>query len=311
MRPDQAPALHNPEHGDPARIVGLTRDQRVVGVWRGTEARAYPINVLAYHRVVNDRIGGRQIAVGYSPLTDATLCVETDEPMRYSGKNYEADDLLMDARGQRLWSVLLGRELGGTRPMKAIPCATMTWSRFHELFPRARVVWPRHAPRWADYRRDPWAWYRRDPKHLVVSPHYVDLRLPQKQVVFGFVSGSVARAFPLHEGVQSAVNTIVNGREVLVWLEGGERFGAAYDRRLRDGRLLTFDRRIARRHNRIELIDRETRSAWNMLGRATRGPLAGTQLERLGGKTAYFLAWAAFYPGIQLFDDGEQRVARN
>ena len=40
----------------------------VLGVVRGGAARAYPIRILNWHEIVNDRIGGEVVVVTYCPL---------------------------------------------------------------------------------------------------------------------------------------------------------------------------------------------------------------------------------------------------
>ena len=45
----------------------------VVAVEVGGVARAYPLRVLVWHEVVNDRLGGRPIAVSFSALTGSAL----------------------------------------------------------------------------------------------------------------------------------------------------------------------------------------------------------------------------------------------
>ena len=46
--------------------VAKTNDEiRVIGVVRGATARAYPIALLDRHEVVNDRIEGKPVAVGW------------------------------------------------------------------------------------------------------------------------------------------------------------------------------------------------------------------------------------------------------
>lgn len=43
-------------------------------------------------------------------------------------------------------------------------------------------------------------------------------------------------------------------------------------------------------------VDEQTSSTWNVLGEATSGPLAGTQLEAVPHVDTFWFAWAAFRP---------------
>ena len=83
---------------------GLRPADRVLGLrLDGTppmSARAYPLNVLAYHRVVADVLDGRSVVVAFSPLSESARCAVTDpgERLRASGGVHASDDLLVDAR---------------------------------------------------------------------------------------------------------------------------------------------------------------------------------------------------------------------
>lgn len=68
----------------------------------------------------------------------------------------------------------------------------------------------------------------------------------------------------------------------------------AFDRRVGD-RVLTFDR------DRDAIVDRETGSRWNALGRAVAGPLAGERLEPVTGGVHFAFAWLAFRPDSAIF----------
>ncbi len=48
-----------------AKEAGIEDDDMVLAVNLGTEARAYPVRMLAYHHIVNDRIGGVPIVATY------------------------------------------------------------------------------------------------------------------------------------------------------------------------------------------------------------------------------------------------------
>jgi Protein of unknown function (DUF3179) len=62
-----------------------------------------------------------------------------------------------------------------------------------------------------------------------------------------------------------------------------------------DGRALTFTRAGA------QLIDAETGSRWDLLGRAVAGPLAGMQLEPVVAVNHLWFSWAAFRPETRIY----------
>ncbi len=75
---DGIPALTNPvfvtaSEGNTIVAQGAL----VLGVVEGGEARAYPHNVLWYHEIINDQLGGVPITVSYCPLTGSGMVYES------------------------------------------------------------------------------------------------------------------------------------------------------------------------------------------------------------------------------------------
>jgi hypothetical protein len=62
-----------------------------------------------------------------------------------------------------------------------------------------------------------------------------------------------------------------------------------------EGRALTF------RHEGGRLLDHETGSAWDVLGRAVAGPLAGQRLRPIVHANHFWFAMAAFYPDVRIW----------
>jgi Protein of unknown function (DUF3179) len=69
---------------------------------------------------------------------------------------------------------------------------------------------------------------------------------------------------------------------------------AVFSRRL-DGRILTF------RSEGDLIVDEQTGSEWNPLGRAMDGELAGRQLTRVVSIDHFWFSWAAFKPETRVY----------
>jgi hypothetical protein len=300
MRPEQTPALHEPRAVPAKRATGLRPTDRVLGISLDGEARAYPLNLLAYHRVADDLLGKRRVLVAFSPLSESSLCADYTERVRASGQVYENDDLLVDDRTGDLWSILLGQSIQGRRSgarLSRLPCAVMTWASWRDLKPKTTVAWPKRAPLGFDYTRDPWVWYREDDRYLVMPLHYADLRAPWKETVLGVALKKPGSAFLLPEHGQRVLNTILDGAPVLILLDGKARFGAVYSRRLRDR---TPTLQLVKEQDRILLEDKQTQSRWDLFGEPLGGPLASERLEAVPSQTVLFFAWSAFHQGTTI-----------
>ncbi len=62
---DLIPAIWKPEAIPAADATWLGKDDRVLGLVIGREARAYPLRILEAHEMVNDVLGGKPVAPNY------------------------------------------------------------------------------------------------------------------------------------------------------------------------------------------------------------------------------------------------------
>ena len=61
-----------------------------------------------------------------------------------------------------------------------------------------------------------------------------------------------------------------------------------------DGQKLVFKVESGR------IVDEQTGSVWNMLGKAVEGELTGKQLEPIVHANHFWFAWSAFFPASEL-----------
>ncbi len=150
----------------------LVSADRVIAVEFGGEARAYPLWLMNWHEIVNDTVGGRAIAVTYSPLCDSAVVFDRrigDEVLRFgvSGILYNSNLVLFDRREQRsresLWSQLEARAIAGPAAgsdtsLRVLPCRVMPWPAWRDANPSGRVILPQ--PNMARaYKRDAYSTY--------------------------------------------------------------------------------------------------------------------------------------------------------
>jgi hypothetical protein len=63
LNPDDIPALDMPAFMTPSKAGFVPANAQVMGVSFGDESHAYLVSALSRHEIVNDRVGGRNIAV--------------------------------------------------------------------------------------------------------------------------------------------------------------------------------------------------------------------------------------------------------
>lgn len=262
---DGIPALSDPKLIKPQAAEYLEPADRVVGVTLTGQARAYPIAILNWHEIVNDRIGDQRFAVTYCPLCgtavafDATIDGKATD-FGVSGLLYNSDVLLYDRDTESLWSQILNQSIAGQRVGKkltAIPISHTTWRDWLDKHPDTLAL-SDDTGYSRDYRRDPYAGYE-ESRHTYFA---VTNRAPEnyhpKEIVVGLGSDGVYKAYPFIE----------------LDKQGKSRFSDTLN-----GTRFYFDWDSANRS--ISITD----AAGNLI--------AGIQ--------GYWFAWFAFHPDTQVF----------
>lgn len=202
--PDSIPAIVAPEMIAPDEAGYLADEDQVVGLRIGQDARAYPLKILNYHQVINDRVGDVPLAVTYCPLSGAVLIfyrlvAGQEVTFGVSGLLYRSNVLLYDHETRSLWSQMLRKAvtgpLAGRRlDTQSVPLA-LSWSEWKKRFPAAGVL-SNQTGFDRDYHIDPYGNYATSAK-LWHPVGRVRRDLPPKTRVLGVASGSHAKAYPL------------------------------------------------------------------------------------------------------------------
>ena len=202
---DGIPAIHSPKFLSAAEADFLAPDDRVLALeWDG-EARAYPIRILDWHEIVNDRVGGTHFAVTYCPLCGSGVIFRADVgganlSFGVSGLLYKSDVLLYDRETESLWSQILRRAVSG--PMKgakleSLPVVHTTWRDWKARHPQSKVLSTETGHR-RDYTRSPYGGY--DKSRALYFPVGPDApRYHPKEPTLGVEIGGAFKAYPFSE----------------------------------------------------------------------------------------------------------------
>ena len=202
---DGIPSIDNPrfEKGFAARNV--RPDDRVLGLAHRGIARAYPIDIMNWHEIVNDRYGDEPVVVTYCPLCGSGMAfsanvsgMETD--FGVSGLLYNSDVLLYDRQTESLWSQMMSQAISG--PMKGtrltmLPLVHTTWSEWRAEHPDTHVL-SRENESGRDYDRDPYAGYE-DSSGIWFPVAKKDPRYHPKEPVLGLEIEGRFKAYPFAE----------------------------------------------------------------------------------------------------------------
>lgn len=234
---DGIPAIDSPKFIRADRADYLWGSDRVLGLRRHGITRAYPIAILNWHEIVNDRVDGESIALSYCPLCGSGVAYVArvhDRTLTFgvSGLLYNSDVLLYDHQTESLWSQIMAQAVSG--PLKGqrlttIPVVHTTWADWKARYPDTTVL-SRDTGYRRDYTRDPYAGYEKRAT-LLFPVSAKDARFHPKALVIGLEIGGRYKAYPFSELERAAgdINDTIAGREVIVRFDPDHRTASVYD----------------------------------------------------------------------------------
>jgi hypothetical protein len=260
---DGIPAIDRPRFVRASHADFLSDQDRVLGISRNGNQKAYPIKILNYHEIVNDTFDDEAIVISYCPLCGSGMAfvASIDGTVRdfgVSGLLYNSDVLLYDRETSSLWSQIMMQAVTG--PMRGthlqqIVMSHTTWAAWRGLHPNTQVLstntgWRRN------YDKSPYSGYA-DSVDLYFPVSSMDHRYHPKEWVIGVAVGDNHKAYPFAE-----LSQLPGDLEDRV---GGQDLRIQFDTENRTGRVFN-----------------------------TRG-------DELPSTAAYWFAWRAFHPDTEVY----------
>jgi hypothetical protein len=320
--PDGIPPIDDPKVLAPGDATFVTDREPVLAVEIGGEAKAYPLQIMTWHEIVNDTIGGVPVSVTYCPLCNTGIAFERPtidgELLDFgtSGKLYNANLVMYDRQTETYWAQATGQaiigELAGEQ-LTFVPARILSFADWRAEHPDGLVL-SRDTGHERPYGENPYEGLDTSERPFLFSGE-LDERLPATSRVLGIARAGDVVAFPYEVVAANAVDgravvmDEVAGKPVAVFWKAGTASAldsqeiaegrdvgaiAAYRPEV-GGRALTFEAR------REGIVDRESGSVWSILGRAVSGPLAGEQLVPELAIDSFWFDWAAFHPETRIF----------
>lgn len=300
-----------------AAATWLAPAEPVVVVERGNDARAYPLQILIWHEIVNDTVGGVPVAVTFCPLCNTSIAFDRRLGRRphdfgTTGNLYKSALVMYDRQTESWWwqpsgEAIVGR-LAGSR-LTMLPSQIVSWEAFRAAHPGGQVL-SRETGYSRPYGRNPYVGY----DDIASSPFlYLGGRDPRLRPMERVVTVSIGRedaAYPFRVLAQAGVvHDRVGGTPIVVFFQKGT--ASALDRSeiaasrdvgaaaifspVVNGRALTFE------PHGTQFTDAQSRSAWNLLGQATAGRLAGRRLAPIVHGNHFWFSWASYKPQTRVY----------
>ncbi len=320
--PDGIPAIDDPQFVSVEDAdVYLEDHEAVVVLEIDGDARAYPVQILMWHEIVNDVVGEVPIAITYCPLCNSAVSYQRTvqgevTTFGTSGLLFNSALVMYDRLTESLWTHYNGEAVAGLLTGEILPPISsplLAWVEFKDAFPDGVVLDRENTGHARSYGVNPYTNYDNPSGSPFLFRGEVDDRIgPQRRVVGVSIDG-VSKAWTVEAisgGAAKATHDTVGEQPVVVFwksgqataLESGEISGG------RDvgsvgvfipeaaGEALTF---VAEGD---VFVDGQTGSTWDILGKAVDGPLAGIGLTEVPHLDTFWFAWFSYNPGTTLIE---------
>lgn len=269
---DGIPSIDQPKFL-PAGKANIKADDRVLGVVYNGVAKAYPVRILNWHEIVNDKFGTENIVVTYCPLCRSGIAFRATikgkpATLGVSGLLYNNNVLLYDRETESLWSQMGHQAVTGSlkgEKLEPIPVSNTSWEWWRAHHPDTLILsedtgYPR------DYGRDPYGNYAEQSTIYFpisqTSPLY-----DAKEAIIGIEIAGHHKAYPLVELQKgpSTIHDIVAGHSLEV--------------------------RFDRKSKTVVISDADGKEVTSLL--------------------AYWFAWYAFHPDTKVYSAKTESNSKN
>lgn len=226
---DGIPAIDRPRFAPAPKIDFLKPLEPVIELVVNGDARAYPLQILIWHEIANDRVGGVPVAVTFCPLCDTAIVFDRRARGKLldfgtTGDLRNSDLVMYDRQTESWWQQIGGEAVVGFytgRSLRELPARIVSWREFEQRHPKGLVL-TRDTGFSRPYGQNPYTGYDN-----VNSPPFFpaknlgDRRLPPKERVVFVDFGKKAVAVPFSVlAKQKVVRVSLAGHELTVRVTG-------------------------------------------------------------------------------------------
>ncbi len=314
---DGIPPLDTPKFVDIQSAKQWLNDREpVIFVKINNEVKAYALQVLIWHEIVNDTLGDKKISVTFCPLCNASIVFDR----KLDGKTYDfgtsgllrhSDLVMYDRQTESLWQQFTGTAIVGdltNKILTQIPSSIMSFKEVYTRFPQAKIL-SRNTGYLRDYGRNPYAGYDDVNQTPFMLRQEADGRMLPMQRVATVSFGTKDKAYSYNVLKKKKVvnDTFAHQNLTLFY---GNNVASALDRSdiassKDSGTVVVYDRHVNGKvlefYYKDGFFDKQTNSQWNLFGEAVQGELKGEKLTPIVFGSHFWFAWAVFKPNTIIY----------
>lgn len=198
-------------------------NELVLALIHNNTKRVYPLQIMVWHEIVNDKIKGEPILITYCPLCGSGIAYERTldgEEVEFgtSGKLYNSNLVMYDRKTNSYWTQIDGLAIVGeltTTRLKPITIDTVVWRDWKKVHPDSEVL-SQQTGFTRPYGRDPYGNYYEN-SFVLFPVENEDDRIHPKTVVFGIEVDGAFKAYQEDDlKEQGTIEDVVNGVNIKV-----------------------------------------------------------------------------------------------
>jgi len=217
---DGIPSIDNPKFVSVAEADQWIQDNELVLaiIHKGVK-RVYPLQILVWHEIVNDKIAGDPILITYCPLCGSGIAFEpmiNGEAVEFgtSGKLYNSNLVMYDRKTDTYWTQINGLAIVGQltgMKLKPVSIDTVAWRDWKEIHPDSEVL-SQNTGFNRNYGNDPYGNYYED-SFLLFPVENQDNRIHAKTQVFGIEIDGAYKAYSEDDLIEAGgvIEDVING----------------------------------------------------------------------------------------------------
>jgi len=303
---DGIPSIDRPLFESVNSISSVADEDFVTVVRHEGGIKAYPVDILTWHEVVNDGPDNSPYTMSYCPLTGSAVAWHGNanharKRFGVSGLLYNSNLILYDRETDSNWSQMLQLSVNGPRAGERPARMQVIETRLdtlREMYPNAQVM-TRETSYTRDYDDSPYGPHYLINEIVLFPLAHEDNRLHYKTRAIGIYTETSSKVYQVDSFGASTqtINEQFENQSIVVVGNSTQNIAAIYNRELSDGTILTFS---PIQDDLPNIMSDGEGNIWDVFGTAVSGPRVGEQLEMTQSYTAFWFAWVAFFENPQI-----------
>lgn len=297
----------------------LDAREPVVVVNIGNIAKAYPHRILLFHEIVNDEIDGKPIFITHCPLcnTATVFSRKVDNVVLdfgTTGRVRDSNLIMYDRQTESWWQQFTGDAIVGEYSgtiLEPINSQVVAFEQFLQSFPNG-IVLSQDTGFNRFYGETPYPGYDSPGGIPFLFNRGIDFRLPPLERVLAIASASSSIIYPFsYLDKNPLINTEFEEKKILV-ISQASMVSTMDKKNIKDSNTMLTAAAFERTIDGEELIftldhgriyDSQTKSEWNIFGKAIAGSLKGAALKQIDKNVHFAFAWFAFHSNTKIINE--------